>query len=188
MNNEIKLTDTHPAMAAVRHEIELEHQYKQIGLAFNLNELMLGDGKYQQFTAKYSKFSEKGLKTPSSFSELGNYIHDFVEANKFTDDKATNAGIWVINKIWKKKHEAGLIFDTEIKDKYQEIYQAKKEQTELHKAVHKLAKGKADDSFEAGLRANFKELMVLTGSQQIKQLVTETEQAAQLESIKLLGA
>lgn len=186
MNNEIKSTNI--AMAAVRHEIELEHQYKQIGLTFNLNKLMLADGKYQQFTAKHSKFSEKGIKTPSSFSELGNYIHDFVKINNFADDKATNASIWVISRVWKKKYEAGLIFDTEIKHKYQEIYLAKKEQTELHKAVHKLAKGKSEDSFEAGLAANFKELMATTGVHQLKQLVTETEAVAQLESIKLLGA
>ncbi|MCF6205240.1 MAG: hypothetical protein L3J59_16520, partial [Methylococcaceae bacterium] len=86
------LTDT-TAMAAVRHEIGLENEYRQIGLAFNLNELMLADGKYQQFTIKYSKFSKKGLETPPSFSELGSHIHDFVEINDFTDDKATNAGI-----------------------------------------------------------------------------------------------
>ncbi len=187
MNTEIKLTDTNAAMAAVRHEIALEQKYKQIGLAFNINALMLGGGNYQQFTNKYSKFSEKGLTTPSSFSEMNNIIFDFVDANGFDGDKSTNAGIWIVSRIWKKKHEAEIIFDAVIRNKYQEIYQAKKEQTELHKAVCKLAKGKSDDSFEAGLSANFKELMKVTGVNQLRQLVTDTEQSLQLESIETLS-
>jgi len=188
MNTEIKiLSDTSLAMEAVRNEVALEHQYKQIGLALNINKVMLAGGNFQQFTRKYSSFSLKGETTPSSFSELGSHIHEFVELSGYEGDKATNAGIYVISKIWLKKYDSGVIFDSVIRDEYANMYRVKKEKTQLHIAVHRLAKGKSEDSFEAGLTANFKDLMEITGNNQLRQLVTDSEQISQLESVKVLS-
>jgi len=186
MNTEITILTNDKAMAAVRHEIMLEQQFKSIGLAFDINLQMIGDGKYQQFTKKYSTFSNTE-PTPYSFAEIGSHIQKFISQSNYVDEKETNAGIWVISRIWKKKYEANAIFDTEINVQYKEIYQAKKEKTEIHKAVGKLAKDKPLDSFEAGLAANLKDLMKSTGCNQLKKLITEAEVVTQLENIKQLS-
>ena len=186
--SEIKvINNANIAMAAARNEMQLEHKYKHIGLAFDINALMLGDGKYQQFTIKYSKFSIKNTNTPSSFTEMDDHIAEFVSANGYTGDKATNAGIWVISRVWKKKFDEELIFDAVIRPEYLKVDTMKKQKTELHKAVNKLANGKAEDSYEAGLKENFKQLMNDIGMHQVSALVTETESQEQLENIKQIA-
>ena len=186
--SEIKVkNNANIAMEAARNEMQLEHKYKHIGLAFDINALMLGDGKYQQFTTKYSKFSNQNTNTPRSLTEMDDHIAEFVSANDYTGDKATNAGIWVISRIWKKKFNEELIFDAVIRHEYLKMDMAKKQKTELHKAVSRLAKGKSEDSFEAGLKENVKQLMNDIGMHQVSALLTETESQEQLENIKQIA-
>ena len=77
---------------------------------------------------------------------------------------------------------SGFILDSEIKTEYAKIDLAKKQAIELHKAVGKLAKCKADDSYEAGLKANLQNLMEETGLMQINSLLDGVERQKLLDS------
>ena len=171
----------------VQAELSLEHQYKQIGLAFNINDLMLEGGKYQQFTTKYAKFSNKNESTPCFLLEMEEHIKAFIKVESYEGEKSTNASIWVISRIWNKKFKAGMILDAGIKSEYSKIDTAKKQKVELHKAISKLAKEKESDSFEAGLKANLTKLMEETSLHQIGSLVNDIDSQKQLENIKQIS-
>lgn len=189
MSSQIEAVESkkHEMINTVQAELLLEHQYKQIGLAFNINDLMLDGGKYQQFTAKYSKFSNKNESTPCFLLEMEAHIKTFINSEGYEESKATNASIWVIYRIWSKKFKAGMILDVEIKSEYLKIDTAKKQKVELHKAISKLAKEKESDSFEAGLKVNLMQLMEDTSLHQIGALVNNIDSQKQLESIKQIA-
>ena len=83
-----------------------------------------------------------------------------------------------------KKWGNNSILTPELKAKYAEIYTAKKQTTELHWAVAKIAKMKKADTFEAGLKVNVANLIEETGMMQIGAIVSETDSIKQLENIK----
>jgi len=181
MNN-LATTETNQTIviSAMQEELSAERTLQYIGLAFNVNQLMQGGGKYQQFTRKYSTFSNKSENTPVFLLEMNSHIDQFIEQEGYAGSKATNARIWVIYRIWNKKFKSGFILDSDIKTEYAKIDLAKKQAVELHKAVGKLAKCKADDSYEAGLKANLQNLMEETGLMQINSLLDGVERQKSL--------
>jgi len=169
-------------LSTMQDELSAERRFQYVGLAFNVNQLMQDGGKYQQFTRKYSTFSNKGEDTPVFLLEMDLHIAQFIEQEGYEGGKATNARIWAIYRIWNKKFKSGFILDGEIKAEYAKIDLAKKQAVELHKAVGKLAKCKADDSYEAGLKANLQNLMEETGLMQINSLLDGVERQKLLDS------
>jgi len=159
----------------VSSELLFEQQYAPIALTLDINLMFINEGKYQQFTIKYSKFSNKNETTPLMLVEANAHATAFIEYAGYTGDKATNAVVWVISRIWKKKGKNKFILTPELQPKYAEAEAARKQKVEIHKAVSKIAKGKAEDSFEVGLKINVSQLLGDAGAHQLMQLTQEVE-------------
>lgn len=126
-------------------EIQAENAFHVVGMALSINTLMV-NGRYQQFTSTYASFSNKGETTPELLTLLDEHADAYIKTYNYEGDKATNARLWVINRIWKKKHERGAILKPKWALQYADMAAAREQVGDLHKAIHHARKSaKAGD-------------------------------------------
>ena len=169
-----KINNT-PAIAFVTKEISLEHKYRDIALALDIDQLLHGF-MASNFYSSYATFRAKH-PTPSFLTEGEQHGRDYVAYKGFTGAKAQGAFTWAINRVWKTKHEAGAILSPDLKTAYEQACVARGQRTSLLVSLIQSEKADGAGDFEAGLRVNVTALLDATGAKELAALTRLVEGA-----------
>ncbi len=154
---------------ALAAELSAEMEFRSVALCLDIDGLMPGQFGYRNFAKHYNDFATT-RQTPNLLTEAHDFARAFITEQGYADEKAEAAVIYVIWRIWHTKSETGSILRPDVKAEWIEIEKARTDRVNLHVAINKICKGKSEDSFEAGLRANVLQMLEQAGANSLARL------------------
>jgi hypothetical protein len=164
----MNVQNLHAALAA---ELVAERQWSAVALAIEIDRLMPEGVGFRNFASHYARF-KVATPTPTLLIELPDHAEAFMAAHKYEGPKRDGAVIYVALKIWQIKAETSGILNPEILAQWKEREEARAARLTLFQAVNRVAKNKAENSFEAGFRVNVKQVLEQAGENALSGLMS----------------